>query len=186
MLVEVLAVLSAAAAAGMRIGLPLLMVGVIQGNSWESVPVLSIFPFSVVTVVLTSWSLVELLGSKRFLGQRMIQLVQLIGSPFVGVLMAMTVLKNMNSSWQLQWILAGLGGLLALFLTLVQIGWFFRLQRLPLWFVFGEDILCVILVVYAFEAPINGGLIAIMLLWLAVRSSSAWYRWQQENPKDRG
>lgn len=179
MLVEVLAVLSAAAAAGMRIALPLLLVGIIQGNLWENVPFLSMFPPSVVIIVLVSWSIVELFGSKKFLGQRIIQLVQLIGSPFVGVLVALTVLKDMNSAFQPVWLLAGIGGLLALVLTLVQIGWFFRLQRLPLWFVFGEDILCVILVVYAFKAPINGGLIAILLLWLAVRSSSTWYRWQQ-------
>ena len=156
MLVEVLAVLSAAAAAGLRIGLPLLLVGIIQGDFWANVPVLSAFPTSVVIVILTSWSFVELFGTKSLLGQRLIQIVQLLGSPFVGVLMAITVLRSMNSTFQPQWILAGVGGLLALVLTLIQIGWFYRLQRLPLGGVFGADILCINLVIYAFKAPING------------------------------
>jgi hypothetical protein len=185
MLIEVLAVLSASAAAGMRLGLTLLLVGYIQDNLWEEIPILSNFPHPLLFGILIVWSFIELLGTKNLWGQRVIQLVQLIGSPFVGGLMAIAVLKGMDSTFQPVWLLAGVGGLFALVLKLVQIGWFFRLRRLPLWFAFGEDILCVILVEYAFKAPTNGGLIAIFLLWLAVRSSTEWYRWQQQRQREK-
>jgi hypothetical protein len=72
------------------------------------------------------------------------------------------------------------GGLFAFVLQLVQVGWFFRLRGLPLWLVFAQDGLCIALVFFAFDAPKQGGLIALFLLWLAVRSSSDWYRWYWE------
>ena len=184
MLIEVLAVLSASAAAGMRIGLPLLIIGLLQQNLWSETPILSKISPQVVIGVLTSWSMFELFGSKQLLGQRVIQLIQLVLSPLVGALMAITVLKWMGSSFHPMWIMAVVGGLLAFVLKMVQVGWFFRLRGLPLWLVFGEDLLCVVLVLYALKAPQNGGLIAIFLLWLAIRSSRDWYRWHQEKKEN--
>ena len=77
----------------------------------------------------------------------------------------------------LAWLLGGVGGLLALVLQLVQVGWSYRLGRLPLWTVFAQDALCVLLVLFALDAPRQGGLIALLLLWLAIRSSKDWHRW---------
>jgi len=78
--------------------------------------------------------------------------------------------------WML-WIIGVVGGLLALVLQLVQAGWFYRLRGLPLWVIFVQDALCIALVLFAFDAPRQGGLIAMLLLWLAIRSSKEWYCW---------
>jgi hypothetical protein len=128
---------------------------------------------------LISWSLFELFGSKKLLGQRVIQIVQLLLSPFVGALMSWTAAKVIDLDFQPLWILSVVGGLLALVLKLVQVGWFFRLRGLPIWAVILEDLLCVCLVLLALKAPENGGLIALLLLWLAIRSSSEWRDWYQ-------
>ena len=69
------------------------------------------------------------------------------------------------------------GGLLALVLQLVQVGWFYRWRGLPVWMLLVQDILCICLVIFAFDAPQQGGLIALLLLWLAIRSYQDWYRW---------
>jgi len=63
------------------------------------------------------------------------------------------------------------------------VGWFFRLNRIPPWVAFSEDILSVLLVLYAFNAPAEGGLIAMMLLWLALRSAGSWKQWHQNQGK---
>ena len=68
-------------------------------------------------------------------------------------------------------------------LTLVQVGWFFRLRGIPIWLVCLEDILCIGLVFFAFNAPQEGGLIALLLLWLAIRSSNSWRRWHSSKIK---
>jgi hypothetical protein len=68
---------------------------------------------------------------------------------------------------------------------LVQVGWFFRLRGLPLWVVFSQDVLCVALVIFAFDAPQQGGLIALILLWLAIRSSQQWRRLYGRNSRSR-
>jgi hypothetical protein len=77
--------------------------------------------------------------------------------------------------------------LLALVLQLVQAGWFYRLRGLPIWVIFAQDILCITLVVFALDAPQQGGLIALLLLWFAIRSSKEWYRWYtaQASPRNR-
>jgi hypothetical protein len=50
-----------------------------------------------------------------------------------------------------------------------------------------QDFLCVALVLFAFDAPGQGGLIALLLLWMAIRSSATWQRWyQQQSPQQRG
>ena len=180
---ELLAALSASAAGGMRIALPLLLIGILHRDSlWERVPLLSRIHPQVVVAILVSWSLFELFASKKLLGQRVLQVVQLVFSPFVGGIMGMAIAQatfiegNPAPPW-LVWIVGTVGGLLALVLQLVQAGWFYRLRGLPLPVILAQDILCVSLVLLAFDAPKHGGLIALLLLWLAIRSSKEWYRW---------
>jgi Domain of unknown function (DUF4126) len=190
MFVGLLAALSASAAAGMRIALPLLMIGLLQSDMlWNNVPLLSRIHPQVLLGVLTSWSLFELFGSKKLLSLRALHLVELAFSPIVGALLAITAAKIAQLQFEFAieplWLIGLVGGLLALVLKLVQVGWFFRWQRLPLWAVFAEDALCVFLVLFAFKAPQQGGLIAMLLLWLAVRSSQEWYRWYHQQDRDK-
>ncbi|HEY9805811.1 MAG TPA: DUF4126 domain-containing protein, partial [Candidatus Obscuribacterales bacterium] len=165
-MIEILAALSASSAAGLRIALPLLIIGLLQGDElWSRVPILSHIPPPLVIGVLVSWSLLEVSISKRRLGQRALQIIQVIFSPIVGALMGMAIARAAAMSSWLVALIGVVGGLLALVLQLVQIGWFYRLRKLPLWVVFAQDSLCVILVFFAFDAPRQGGLIALLLLW---------------------
>ncbi len=174
MLVSLLAVLSAAAAAGLRIALPLLVIGLLSTDYWADMPLLSRVHPPVLLSILISWSLFELFGSKNLLGQRVLQLLALIGSPIVGALMSVTVAKMIGATELPVWLLATLGGLLALAIKLVRLGWFFRLRGLPIWVTAIEDLLCIGLVFFAFSAPRQGGLIALLLLWIVIRSSTVW------------
>jgi hypothetical protein len=191
-MIEVLAALSASAAGGMRIALPLLLIGILQAESlWSRFPVLSGFPPPLVVGVLVSWSLFELFASKKLLGQRVLLVVQLVCSPLVGAILAMgiaqiTLVEQKGMPSVLVWIIGVVGGLLALVLQLVQAGWFYRLRGLPVWVIFLQDALCVCLVLFAFDAPRQGGLIALLLLWLAIRSSKDWYKWYlEQGPKGK-
>src|SRR5689334_4681189 len=127
-MIEVLAVLSLSAAAGLRIALPLLLIGLLYGNGklWANVPILSQLPPPLVLGVLLSWSLVELLLSKDRVGQRLLQIVQLLFSPLVGTLIGLTIARTANLEGWMVFILGGLGGLVALVLQLVQVGWLYR------------------------------------------------------------
>ncbi len=183
-MIGLLAALSAAAAGGMRIALPLLLIGLLQNEElWSRVPVLSKFHPQVVIAILVSWSLFELFASKKLLGQRVLQTVQLVCSPFVGAIMGMAIAQltfvgeDADAPGFVIAIIGVVGGLLALVLQLVQVGWFYRLGRLPFWAILAQDILCISLVLLAFDAPREGAIIALLLLWLAIRSSQQWYRW---------
>ncbi len=182
-MVEILAALSAGAAAGLRLGIPLLIIGLLQGESlWSQVPVLSRISPYVLIGLFTSWSLFELFASKRLRGQRIIQMLQLFFSPVVGAILGLAV----ASAAQLpSWIIASVGGLLALVLQLVQLGWFYRLRGLPMWAVLVQDSLCIVLVIFAVDAPEQGGLIALILLWFAIHSAKQWYQWYWENRQER-
>lgn len=182
MILQLLAAISASGAAGMRIGLPLLIIGLLQSETlWSNVPLLSRIHPQVVIGILTSWSLFELFASKRLLGQRVLQIIQLIFSPIVGAIMGITVAKLTQVPVNLFWLIGVVGGLFALVLQLVQIGLFYRLRGIPIWAVLLEDALCISLVFFAFNAPKQGGLIAMVLLWLAIRSSKEWYDWYKQN-----
>lgn len=184
-IIGVLAALSASAAAGMRIALPLLIIGLLQSELWYNVPLLSRVNPQILVGILISWSLFELFGSKNLLGQRVLQIIQLIFCPLVGALMSLTVAKILHLDIKPLWILGVVGGVLALVIQLVKVGWFFRLRGIPIWAVFIEDILCVFLVLFAFKAPKNGGLIALLLLWIVIRSSTAWREWYGESQKSK-
>lgn len=182
-MVEVLAVLSASAAAGIRIALPLLVIGLLQNDLWSKVPLLSHFSPQIVVGVLVSWSLFEIFASKYLLGQRILNLVQLILSPIVGAIMSMAIAEATQLEGWLIIVTGVVGGLLALVLQLVQIGWFFRWRGLPVWMLLSQDILCICLVIFAFDAPQQGGVIALLLLWLAIRSYQDWYQLYQGKTK---
>ncbi len=185
-MIELLAALSASAAAGMRIALPLLVIGLFHSSDlWSSIPLLGHINPSVLLCILTTWSLFELFASKKLLGQRLLQLVQLLFCPIVGAIMSMTVVQFTEAPNEFVWTVGIVGGLLAFVLQLVQVGWFYRLRGLPLWAVFIQDVLCVALVIFAFDAPQQGGLIALLLLWLAIRSSEHWHRWYGEQNRSR-
>lgn len=187
-MLEVLAALSLSAAVGMRIALPLLLIGLLYGdNLWANVPILSHIPPPIVLGILVSWSLVELVGSKERLGQRLLQIVQLLCSPIVGGIVGLTVAQTAQLAPSLGWVLAIVGGLLAFVLQLVQVGWSYRLRGLPIWVIFIQDFLCVALALLAFDAPKQGGLLVLLLLWITIRSSTEWRRWyqQQADARDR-
>lgn len=188
-MVGLLAALSASAAGGMRIALPLLLIGLLRIDKlWSEIPLLSGLHPQVVIAILVSWSLLELFASKTFVGQRVLQIVQVIFSPIVGAIMAIAIAQVSSIDelvahpWML-WIIGIVGGLLALVLQLVQAGWLYRLKVLPMWLIFVQDALCIALVLFAFDAPRQGGLIAMLLLWLAIRSSKEWYRWYRSQAK---
>jgi hypothetical protein len=193
-MVGLLAALSASAAGGMRIALPLLLIGLLRFDKlWSEIPLLSRIHPQVVLCVLVSWSLLELFASKTFAGQRVLQIVQILFSPIVGAIMGIAIAQAtaieeiFTSPWML-WIIAVVGGLLALVLQLVQAGWLYRLRGLPICVICLQDSLCVVLVLFAFDAPRQGGLIAMLLLWLAIRTSKEWYRWYKHQgvPGDGG
>ncbi|MEM7727178.1 MAG: DUF4126 domain-containing protein [Cyanobacteria bacterium P01_A01_bin.45] len=178
---EILAALSASAAAGMRIALPLLLIGLIHGrNSWSEVPLLSNVSPPLLLGLLTSWSLVELCASKKMLGQRFLQSVELLFSPLVGAIMGLAVASTTPIP---ACIIAVVCGSLALVLQLVQVGWFYRLRGLPIWAVVMQDTLCIVLVFFATDSPLSGGLITLILLFLAVRSAKQWYKWYIEGKR---
>ena len=129
-MIEILAILSAGAAAGMRIGLPLLMIGILQGEElWSEMPVLSRISPHILIGLLTSWSLFELFASKKLIGQRIVQHVHLFLSPVVGALMGLAVASGTQIP---SWLVSLIGGLLALVFQLVLLGWFYRLRGLPI------------------------------------------------------
>jgi hypothetical protein len=103
--------------------------------------------------------------------------MELIFSPIVGAIAGISVARLTQADERLLPLIGIVGGLLALLLQLVQVGWFYRLRAVPIWVIFAQDLLCVLLVLFAFDAPREGGLIALLLLWLAIRSSRKWQHW---------
>lgn len=184
---ELLAVLSISAAVGFRLALPLLIVGLISGNLWAQVPILSHFPPAIVIGVLVSWTLAELILSKERLIRRFFQSAELALSPLVGAITGITIARTVGVGGALAVFLGLIGGTLALLLHLVQVGWLYRLRAPSVWLVFAQDLLCICLVFSAFDAPHQGGLIALLLLWLALRTSTLWRRWYeaQAQPSQR-
>ncbi len=175
MIIDILAALSASAAAGIRIGLPLLIMGLLHGvQLWSKVPILSYISPPLLIGLFSIWSLVELVASKRRLGQRVIQIFELLFSPIVGAILG---LAAASTAILPHWLIAVICGLLALVFQLVQVGWFYRLRGLPLWATFLQDFLCVVLIIFAFHAPWPGGLITFILLWFAIHSAKQWYDW---------
>ena len=179
---ELLAVLSISAATGLRLALPLLLIGLFSGERlWAAVPILANIPQILVVIVLVIWSLLELTISKDRVSRRFLQSAELFISPFVGTIAGVAIarLADISDSWLLV-LLAITGGSLALVIQMVQVGWLYRFNSPPMWVMFLEDALCICLAFFAFDAPEQGGLIALFLLWLAIRSSVVWQQWQKK------
>jgi hypothetical protein len=182
-MIELLAALSASAAAGIKIAIPLLLGGLLEGdNLWSDVPLLSKIPPRFTLVILISWSLVEVFAAKKLLGQRVLQIVQLLFSPIVGAILAIAAAKATEVPTCL---IGVIGGFFAFVLQLVQAGWFYRWRGLPMWIVFIQDCLCISLTFFAFKAPQLGGLIALILLGLAFRSYKELHRWYLRQSSDK-
>lgn len=174
-MIEILAALSASAAAGIRTALPLLVIGLLQGeNLWHNVPIWSSISPAVVLGILTSCSLVEFIASKQLLGQRLLQVFYLLLSPIVGAILAIAAAGVTIAPKAL---IGLIGGLFALLLQLCQAGWFYRWRRLPPFLPFLQDGLCVLLIYLAIKIPQAGGILALFLLALAVYSFRGLRRW---------
>jgi hypothetical protein len=176
-MLAVLTIIAAGAAAGLRTSLPLLVIGILETQWWQQMPFLNAFPSHIVLGILSGLCFLELIAGKQFLGQRVNQIYSLIASPFVGAIMSIAAAKLYHSTAAIVGIAAIVGGLLALVLQLVQMGWFFRLRGLPIWSLMAMDLLSVSLAMFALRAPISTGIIGLLLLWMAVRSAGFWYRW---------
>jgi hypothetical protein len=177
MIVELLAVLSISAAAGFRLALPLLVIGFLSGDLWNQVPILSRLPPTLVVGVLVSWTLAEIVFSRERLVQRVFQSLELFLSPWVGAIAGLTIARTFILETWILVLFGVLGGVLALLIQFIQVGWIYRLKRPPLWLILAEDFICICLVLFAFDAPEQGGLIAMLLVWLALRTSYVWRRW---------
>jgi Domain of unknown function (DUF4126) len=185
MLEVLLAVLAVSAAAGMRSILPLLVIGCLAGSElWSKVPILEHISPPILLGTLVTGSLFELLASKNRVGIRIAQILELILSPLVGGLLGVAIARATDLSAEMIALLGVVSGLLAFVLQLVQVGWFYRLRGLPIWAVFMQDFLCVILVIFAVNAPHHGGLIALILFWFAIRSASEWRKWSRSSLKE--
>ncbi len=177
-MIEVLAALSASAAVGIRIALPLLSLELLRGEAlWSGIPILSAIHPSIRLAILCSWSILELFVSKYLLGQRLLQIFMLVSSPMAGAIAATSNAKSLPI-----WLTAILGALFAFVLQSVQTAWFFRQPRLQVGFVFTQDIVSILLAFLAFKLPLLGGIIALSLFLWAIhsyRNSAQWYSKQK-------
>ncbi len=186
MLEIILAILSVSAAAGMRSVLPILVLGCLAGEGgWSGVPILEQISHPVLVAVLVTGSLFEVIASKDRTGIRISQIFQLCFSPLVGGLLGFSIARAADLPLVVVVVLSLVSGLLALVLQLVQVGWFYRLRGLPLWTVFAQDFLCVLLIMSAFGSPQPGGIVALLLLWFAIRSADEWQVWSKGSIRSR-
>ncbi len=154
LITEILAILSIAAATGLRVALPLLVIGLMSGEKlWANVPLLSRLPTALSIGLLVSWSAAELMLSKDSYKQRLFQIAELILSPGVDVLAAIAVARTLDLAPWVSLMTTVVSALLAVVLQLLQVGWFYRPKQPPGWLFFVIDGLCVMLKhLYHFEA----------------------------------
>ncbi len=175
-MLEVLAALSASAAVGIRIALPLLSLELLRGEAlWSGIPLLSATHPSIRLAILCSLSLLEVLISKQLLGQRLLQIVMLVSSPIAGAFAANSMAITLPI-----WLVCLLGGFYAFVLQSIQTAWFYRQQRLPLWYVFAQDILAILLAFLAVKMPQVGGILSLSLFWWAIRSYRDLAKWYSQ------
>jgi Domain of unknown function (DUF4126) len=180
MLEVLLAVLSGSAAVGMRIALPLLVIAVYSEDLWARIPWFSQLSPPLVFGLLVTWSIIELVASKDRHGQRLLQAFELVISPIIGGLVGIAIARATDLADIQVAVLGLVSGVFALVLQLLQLGWTYRVRRIPLWMLFAQDLACIILTLFAFDAPTQGGMIALLMLWLAIRSAVQWRRWYRE------
>lgn len=111
MIIGFLAVLSAAAAAGMRIGLPLLIILLLHSDELvANLPGIGWLPPRVLIAIFTMWAVFELFGSKQLLGQRILQAIALLFSPIVGAILSLTVAQVIRLEFEPLWLVGVMGG----------------------------------------------------------------------------
>ncbi|WP_218080402.1 DUF4126 domain-containing protein [Anthocerotibacter panamensis] len=165
--------LAAAAAGGIRLSLPLLLLVIFNqslGMDGAS-PVLAWLYQPQAITFLCIWAFFEVFGSKTALGQRLVRGIQFFMSPVIGALLATVMLPF--TGW-LQVCLVVTGAVLAAILQLAQTGYVFRHGLLPFWFTLCQDFLAVGLVLMALQAPLLGGLSVLLLVLLALRQTYLW------------
>jgi hypothetical protein len=180
MLEVLLAVLSGSAAVGLRIALPLLVIAVYSEDLWARIPWFSQLSPPIVFGLLVSWSIIELIASKDRHGQRLLQAFELVMSPIIGGLVGIAIARATDLADIQVAVLSVVSGVFALVLQLLQVGWTYRVRRIPLWLLFAQDVVCIVLTLFAFDAPTQGGMIALLMLWLAIRSAVQWRRWYRD------
>ncbi|MFM7528596.1 MAG: DUF4126 domain-containing protein [Nodosilinea sp.] len=172
---ELLAVLAMSAALGLRVALPLLVLGLMSGDRlWSQVPILASLPPTLVMGGLVSGTLLEFILYKQGFSRPLLHSTELLLSPIVGLMAGIALVRPLAIAGWLQGVIALIGGLVALVIQLVQIGWFYRPQRPPLWGMFLVDALCLLLALSAFTVPRVGGLLSLVLLWLVIRTAEGW------------
>ncbi len=172
---ELLAVLALSAALGLRIALPLLVLGLMSGSGlWSQVPILANLPPTLVMGGLVSGALLELILSKQRFSRPLLHSTELLLSPIVGLMAGLALVHPLGIAGWLQGVIALIGGLVALVIQLVQIGWFYRPRQPPLWGMFLVDALCLLLTLSAFTVPQVGGMLSLLLLWLVIRTADGW------------
>jgi len=169
-LVAMLTALAAAAAGGMRLSSPLLILVLLsqQLNVCPESQLLAWLCQPGAIVILAFWTLFELIGSRTPLGQRLLQSVQLVLAPVVAAVLIALILPESN------WLYVTSGAALAAILQLVQMGYVFRKGFLPLWFTLTQDLLAMALVFMALGAPLLGGLVALGMVGLALHQAQQW------------
>lgn len=178
---EVLAVLSISAATGIRLALPLLLIGLMSGEQlWSNVPLLSGIPPAILVGILASWSIAELVLSKDRFSQRLFQIAELLLSPVAGAIAGIAVARTVGLSGWVFILMSLVSALVATVIQLVQVGWYYRPKRPPLWLFFALDGLCIFLAILAFDSPQQGGLLALILLWIVIRTSTIWRNWRNQ------
>lgn len=122
----------------------------------------------------------ELVLSKDRFSRRLFQTTELLLSPLVGAIAGIGVARTVGLSGWVFLLIGIISALLATVMQLVQVGWHYRPRRPPLWLFFVLDGLCVFLAILAFDSPQQGGLIAMMLLWVVIRTSAIWREWRSK------
>ena len=103
-------------------------------------------PPSLVIALLAGWSMAEttaIEGSLQPAG--FFQIIELLCSPLVGAIAGIALARTLELD---NWLHIGIGitsALLAVVIQLLQVGWFYRPKRPPLWVFFVVDGLCIFL-----------------------------------------
>ncbi|NJK52973.1 MAG: DUF4126 domain-containing protein [Leptolyngbyaceae cyanobacterium SU_3_3] len=144
----------------------------------------------IVLAILVSWSLLEIFASKHRFGLRSLQIVQLLLSPLVGAIMGLAIAQATDVPGWVVGLLGGSGGLAGIGFTARAGGMVLPIERFTIVGNFSTGYAVYLPGDACLRCPKQGGIIALLLLWLAIRTSKNWQRWyrqqahpQQKNPR---
>ncbi len=104
---ELLAVLALSAALGLRVALPLLVLGLMSGDRlWSQVPILANLPPTLVMGGLLSGALLELILSKPRFSRPLLHSMELLLSPIVGLMAGIALVRPLGIAGWLQGVIA--------------------------------------------------------------------------------